>query len=96
MSALTDKLKKQARALIPRFYREYKGASDWWYSVRVDGKDYDLNFLTHDPDGTVEIPAKLRNAVKVVAYIDGIDGKFIRLGYFNGRYKMGNRMYKGT
>jgi len=94
MSALTDKLKKQARALIPRFYREYKGASDWWYSVRVDGKDYDLNFLTHDPDGTGEFPAKLRNAVKVVAYIDGIDGKFIRLGYFNGRYKMGNRMYK--
>jgi len=94
MSALTDKLKKQAKALIPRFYREYKGASDWWYPVRVGGKDYDLNFLTHDPDGTGEFPAKLRNAVKVVAYIDGIDGKFIRLGYFNGRYKMGNRMYK--
>jgi hypothetical protein len=94
MSALTDKLKKQAQALIPRFYREYKGESDWWHSVRVDGKDYDLNFLTHDPDGTGGFTPKLRNAVKVVAYKDGIDGKFIRLGYFNGRIKFGNRMYK--
>lgn len=92
--AIKSKLRTEGRKLIPRFYREYKGASDWWHSVRVDGKDYDLNFLTHDPDGTGEFPAKLRNAVKVVAYKDGIDGKFIRLGYFNGRYKMGNRMYK--
>jgi len=101
--ALTDKLKKQAKALIPRFYREYKGASDWWHSVKVGGKYYDFNFLTHDPDGTGGFPAKLRNAVKVVAYkvVEDKDGGLrqsdrglIRLGYFNGRYKMGNRMYK--
>ena len=103
MSALTDKLKKRAKALIPRFYREYKGASDWWHSIKVGGKYYDFNFLTHDPDGTGEFPAKLRNAVKVVAYkvVEDKDGGLrqsdrglIRLGYFNGRIKFGNRMYK--
>jgi len=94
MSALTNKLKKQAKALIPRFYREYKGSSDWWHSVKVDGKYYDFNFLTHDPDGTGEFPAKLRDAVKVVAYkvVEDKDGGLrqsdrglIRLGYFKGK-----------
>jgi hypothetical protein len=94
MSALTDKLKKQARALIPRFYREYKGASDWWHSVRVDGKDYDLNFLTHDPDGTGAFKGKFKYAVRVVAYKDGIDGKSIRLGFFNGMNRIGKTFYK--
>jgi hypothetical protein len=94
MSALTNKLKKQAKALIPRFYREYKGSSDWWHSVKVDGAYYDLNFLTHDPDGTGEFPAKFRDAVKVVAYkvVEDKDGSLrqsdrglIRLGYFKGK-----------
>ena len=94
MSALTDKLKKRARALIPQFYREYKGKSDWWHSVRVDGKDYDLNFLTHDPDGTGAFRGKFKYAVRVVAYKDGIDGKSTRLGFFNGMNKYGKTFYK--
>ena len=87
MSALTDKLKKQAKALIPRFYREYKGASDWWHSVKVDGAYYDLNFLTHDPDGTGEFPSGMQSQVKVVAYKHTSDPypKGTSLGYFKGK-----------
>jgi hypothetical protein len=87
MSALTDKLKKQARALIPRFYREYKGASDWWHSVKVDGAYYDLNFLTHDPDGTGEFPSGMQSQVKVVAYKHTSKPypKGTSLGYFKGK-----------
>jgi hypothetical protein len=78
------KLIAEAKKLIPRFYREYKGASDWWYPVTIDGKVFELNFTTHDPEGTGSFPKKKQDKVKIVAYPNGIDGKFFGLGYFQG------------
>jgi hypothetical protein len=85
MAAVTYiKLIAEAKKLIPRFYREYKGASDWWHAVKIDGKVFELNFTTHDPEGTGSFPKKKQDKVKIVAYPNGIDGKFVRLGYFQG------------
>jgi hypothetical protein len=96
-----QKLSETAKGLIPRFYREYKGGSDWWHSVKIDGNYYDLNYLTHDPMGTGSFPARKRHLVNIWAYnvitdkdsespqnpqgLRQVDRGSISLGYFKGK-----------